>query len=49
MQVIKKCLLYMFGFHLSSIYVFSGDVYNDNNGVKNSLYKESISNPHGVH
>jgi hypothetical protein len=49
MQVTKKCLLYVFGFHLGSIYVFRGDVYDDNNGVKNSLFKEPISNPHGVH
>jgi hypothetical protein len=39
----------MFGFHLGSIHAFRGDVYDDNNGVKNSLFKNSISNPHGVH
>jgi hypothetical protein len=49
MQVFRKSLSYVFGFHLGSIYVFRGDVYDDNNGVKNSLYQESISNPHGVH
>jgi len=49
MQVTKKCLLYVFGFHLGSIYVFRGDVYNDNNVVKNSLFQNSISNTHGVY
>jgi hypothetical protein len=49
MQITKKWLSYVFGFHLGSIYVFKGDIYNDNNVVKNSLYQESISNPHGVY
>jgi hypothetical protein len=37
-KVIKKCLLYMFGFQHGSIHVSKDDAYNDNNVVKNSIY-----------
>jgi hypothetical protein len=48
-RVIKKCLLYMFGFQRGSIHVSGDHAYYDNNVVKNSIYQEFVSNPNGVH
>jgi hypothetical protein len=48
-KVIKKCLLYMFGFQCGSIHVSKDDACDDNNVVRNSIYQEFISNPNGVH
>jgi len=39
----------MFGFQRGSIHVSKDNVYDGNSVVKISIYKESISNPNGVH
>jgi hypothetical protein len=37
-KIIKKNLLYMFGFQHGCIHVSKNDAYNDNIVVKNSIY-----------